>query len=174
MRRVFLAGLIAIFTVTSSLAAFEVRGLYSATIEVADKGAAERQRAVRAALDQIIAKITGTRGNATADTVVQLRAQADQLVTSERYRRIPFQSDGDGDLPPPRPGYELMLRFDHDRIDAALKVVSLFVNPHDVSPKGVDALVRGETQSTKALASRKPTRPSSRSLLRTILMASTR
>ena len=92
MRRVFLAGLIAIFSVNSLSAAFEVRGLYSATIEVADKGAAERQRAVSAALDQIIAKITGTRSNATADTVVQLRAKADELVTWRQAEEQRHQS----------------------------------------------------------------------------------
>lgn len=71
------------------LSAAEVEGLYEAEIQVAGQGKAEQGEAIRAALAEVLMKVTGQRGVAALPALAPMFKRADQVAQQYRYRPLP-------------------------------------------------------------------------------------
>lgn len=71
------------------LSAAEVEGLYEAEIQVVGQGKAEQGEAVRAALAEVVMKVTGRRGVAALPALAPMFKRADQIAQQYRYRPLP-------------------------------------------------------------------------------------
>ena len=72
--------------------ALELTDLYSAEVPVADQRAAARTDAARAALAEVLVKVTGDAAAPTQPTLQPLLKQAEQLLQSYQYRATPGAS----------------------------------------------------------------------------------
>lgn len=71
------------------LPAAEVEGLYEAEIQVAGQGKAEQGEAIRAALAEVVMKVTGRRGVAALPALAPMFKRAGQIAQQYRYRPLP-------------------------------------------------------------------------------------
>src|SRR3569623_2119512 len=72
--------------------ALELTDLYSAEVPVADQRAAARTDAARAALAEVLVKVTGAAAAPTHPALQPLLKQAEQLLQSYQYRATPGAS----------------------------------------------------------------------------------
>ncbi len=71
------------------LSAAEVEGLYEAEIQVAGQGKTEQGEAIRAALAEVVMRVTGRRGVAALPALAPMFKRADQMAQQYRYRPLP-------------------------------------------------------------------------------------
>lgn len=112
LSRAWLAALLALWLVLSLLApaapARDVGGLYAARVPVPDRSDAELARGARAALAEVLVKLTGDRAVRSRDVVGEVLGQASRLLFKYGYEPTP-----EGEL-------LLVAEFDEPALDAAL------------------------------------------------------
>ena len=118
------------------LSAAEVEGLYEAEIQVAGQGKAEQGEAIRAALAEVMMKVTGRRGVAALPALAPVFKRADQIAQQYRYRPLPedmariIPVAPSAAQPPARPvaaakGQVLWVSFDPATVNQALRQAGL-------------------------------------------------
>lgn len=92
--------------------------LFQAATPVADQSQDERNRAIGAAMEKVLVKITGSRNVTTRPAAKELVREAAGLVQQYRYQALPL----DGDNPEqPQEGRLLSVRFDESALRLALR-----------------------------------------------------
>lgn len=112
-RRLCSAALAALLALAVPVQARDVSGLYSARVPVADRSPGELARATRAALGQVLVKLTGNR-DAPRGTAAPLLKDASRLLLKYAY-----ESAGPG------PGLELVAEFDEPALQAELRTLAV-------------------------------------------------
>ncbi|MEQ6342356.1 MAG: DUF2066 domain-containing protein [Gammaproteobacteria bacterium] len=163
---------IALFTLLMSsvmpglLSAAEVEGLYEAEIQVVGQGKAEQGEAIRAALAEVLMKVTGRRGVAALPTLAPMFKRADKVAQQYRYR--PLTEDmariipvaPSAVQPPGKPvaakGQVLWVSFDSATVNQALRQAGLPVWGR-VRPATLILLaMEGQDQRTVLLGDSRP------------------
>src|SRR3569832_2513692 len=80
---------LSLLVVPRLLPAVEVTGLYEAEVPVMDQRAAARGDAARAALAEVLAKVTGDAGAARRPPIQPMLQQAEQWLQRYQYRASP-------------------------------------------------------------------------------------
>jgi len=112
MKRIYLLMLFLLTACPPVSLAVTVTNLYQAEVPVADQSAAARATAIRAALVQVMIKLTGNRNAAGIYGVDELQARADQLLQQYEYRSA--GEEGNSRL-------HLWVRFDPRGIDNGMR-----------------------------------------------------
>ncbi len=97
--------------------ALEVQGLYEAEVRVVGQGAADRREGARAALSEVLVKVTGDGAAPTGAALAPLVSQAEQIMQQFQYRSLPGRSRRAG---AETAGQLLWVRFDKRVIDRRL------------------------------------------------------
>lgn len=104
------------------LYAVEVRGLYEAEVPVTAQDATQRQDAMRAALAEVLVKVTGNRNVGSVPGVTELVSNAPQYAQQYVYRAAP-------PLPGAKPGTSsgkvMWVRFDRDVLNRVLRQANI-------------------------------------------------
>ncbi len=98
----------------------EVRGLYETEVLVTSQGRDERNEAIRAALDEVLIRISGDRNTPAVDALQGLYSRSLQLVQQYRYRKLPRMA-GQRDEAGGGQSQMLWIRFDPAAIDQSLR-----------------------------------------------------
>jgi hypothetical protein len=116
MRRIFavLTVLAAGVTMNWAAPAAEVAGLYEAEVPVASQNALERVAASRAALEEVLVKVSGKADVAQLPQLEPLLAQSEQWVQRYQYRSAPAAAGAAA------PGQLLWMSFDRETINQRL------------------------------------------------------
>lgn len=96
-------------------------GLHAGTVPVADKTEAARVGAMRAALAQVLVKLTGDRNVAKQPAAADILRETQRYVVEYRYQ-TPAQPAATGTTPPP---LSLWVRFDATAVDQAVAAAGL-------------------------------------------------
>jgi hypothetical protein len=115
--------LIALFTCTAAVAV-EVDGLYDAEVPVAGQEPMQRQDAMRAALAEVLVKVSGDRNIGSHPAVPALVSNAPQYVQQFVYRNAPLAP---GQRPTQPPARNLWVRFDHDALNQELRKANISI-----------------------------------------------
>lgn len=129
----FLSMFMAIVTtvVAPVFAAEEVRDLYEAEVEVADKGAELRREAFGAALLQIVVKASGSRDSAASPVIAEAMTSPDRFVQQFRYENAPLpETAGDsvqatGTAAEGERTFNLWVQFDARAVDDLIREAGL-------------------------------------------------
>lgn len=118
-----IAGLIEALAVVASHASADGAGLYETTVIVTGNGEASRESGFAAALEEVLAKVSGDAGLIGNPAVAELGSDAGALVESfsfrDRMEGIPHHDEqGSRDRP-----FNLTVNFDTDKIDEALRAI---------------------------------------------------
>jgi hypothetical protein len=106
------------------LPAGEVRDLYEARVEVADKGDEARKPALGAALLQVIVKVSGSR-KPGANTVIAAALESPRRYVQQfRYSNLESPAGGE-ESSPEAPAFELWARFDPRVVDPLIREAGL-------------------------------------------------
>lgn len=104
--------------VSAGVSAVEVTGLYEAEVPVVGQDATVRQDAMRAALAEVLIKVTGNRSVGTLPGVAELINSAPQYVQQFVYRNAAVPPGQRATQPPAR---MLWVRFDRDALNRVLR-----------------------------------------------------
>lgn len=104
--------------------AVEVAGLYDAEVPVTAQDAAQRPDAMRAALAEVLVKVTGNRNIGAVPGVAELVANAPQYAQQYVYRAAPA-TPGSKTVPVPAAGKVIWVRFDRDVLNRALRQANI-------------------------------------------------
>lgn len=104
--------------------AVEVTGLYEAEVPVTAQDATQRQDAMRAALAEVLVRVTGNRDIGAMPGVAELVANAPQYAQQYVYRAAPVVPGAKG-VPVPAPGKVIWVRFDRDVLNRALRQANI-------------------------------------------------
>ncbi len=96
--------------------AAEVQGLYQAEVPVSGQQPAERKRALRTALSQVLVKVSGGRAVTQDPGIARALQTPSQYVQQYRYRTV-YPDSGDG----ARPTKLLWAQFDRDAVNRLLR-----------------------------------------------------
>ncbi len=107
-----------IFPLSSHAA--EVEGLYETEVLVTSQGRDERNEAIRAALDEVLVRVSGDRNAPRLAALQGLYKRSLQLVQQYRYRALPRRAGAPGELPGGLTQV-LWVSFDPAAIDLALR-----------------------------------------------------
>lgn len=102
MRTCWLSGglfflLIISLVIPSVVVSAEFQGLYEAEVLVTSQGVVERNEAIRAALDEVLIRVSGDRNTPRAGVLQGLYKRSLQLVQQYRYRALPLQAGQSGE-----------------------------------------------------------------------------
>jgi hypothetical protein len=121
----FCTGLTAVLLLVAwlpaSLRAAEVKGLYQATVPVADQSADARRQAFGDALTRVLVKVTGQAQPARDDGLAQIIGQASRFVQQYRYQAPQAPADAGAPTAADTPALMLWARFDPDALGNALR-----------------------------------------------------
>jgi len=114
--------------ISAQLQAVEVAGLYEAELEVSSQGRAERRGAIRAALTEVLIKVTGNGQVALSPGIPEILKRSDQYLQQYRYRSARLAVD-------PLTGHAqnqqyLWVRFDQVSLESALRKIGLSIWGH--------------------------------------------
>ncbi len=115
-----LSGLFFALTFPMSVFSAEVRGLYETEVLVTSQGQDERNEAIRAALDEVLIRVSGDRNTPGVAALQGLYSRSLQLVQQYRYRALPRVA-GQRDEQGPGQAQMLWIRFDPAAIDQSLR-----------------------------------------------------
>ncbi|MCF6323605.1 MAG: DUF2066 domain-containing protein [Gammaproteobacteria bacterium] len=107
-----------IFSLSSHAA--EVDGLYETEVLVTSQARDERNEAIRAALDEVLVRVSGDRNTPRREALRGLYKRSLQLVQQYRYRALPRRAGAHGELPGGLTQV-LWVSFDPAAIDQALR-----------------------------------------------------
>jgi hypothetical protein len=82
----FLKGLVPLMLLATVVQAVEVDGLYQAAVQVSDRSANERKRAIQDGFKDILVRVSGSSLIANQDQVVEAQADADRFVVQYGYQ----------------------------------------------------------------------------------------
>ncbi len=102
-----------------SACAVELEGLYEAEVPVAGQQLGERERALQAALAQVLVKVSGQRSVVHTAGVTEALKTPSQYVQQYRYRDLP--PDADNPIDTGRPSQVLWAQFDRVAVNRLLK-----------------------------------------------------
>lgn len=102
----------------------ELRGLYETEVLVTSQGIEERNDAIRAALDEVLIRVSGDRATPRLESLQGLYRRSLQLVQQYRYRALP-QGEGQNGVPGLSLTQVLRVSFDQAAIDQALRRASV-------------------------------------------------
>lgn len=106
--------------------AVEVTGLYEAEVPVTAQDATQRQDAMRAALAEVLVKVTGNRDVGALPGVAALVTNAPQYAQQYVYRAAPVIPGVKG-MPASAPGKVIWVRFDRDVLNRALRLANIAI-----------------------------------------------
>lgn len=106
--------------------AVEVTGLYEAEVPVTAQDATQRQDAMRAALAEVLVKVTGNRDIGAVPGVAALVTNAPQYAQQYVYRAAPV-APGIKGMPAATPGKVIWVRFDRDALNRALRLANIAI-----------------------------------------------
>lgn len=114
-----------LWLVSLSASAVEVTGLYESELAVTSQGRAERQKVIRAALLEVLIKVSGNTRVALSPGIPQLLNRRNEFLLQYRYRseRKPAVSEND----PPQVQQFLWVRFDKVALDTAMRGLELAI-----------------------------------------------
>jgi hypothetical protein len=124
IRRFKLLLLLCLCCVAPITAAVEVEGLYEAEVPVTGQDAAQRQEAMKAALAEVLVKVSGNRSIGEQAGVPELIQNAPQYVQQYIYRNAPPEPGMRAPQPPQR---VLWVRFDRDVLNRVLRQANIGV-----------------------------------------------
>lgn len=110
-------------------------GLYAGTAAVASQSDEDRAVALRAALGQVIVKLSGNDAVLSRPDVVHALAKADHYMQSYGYQNDPAQPSGH---------MQLVVEFDHNAVDSLLHDLGLDAGaapPAPVAPPAADSVL---------------------------------
>ncbi len=127
MRIAALRLILTFVALVSSLSAFgaaEVQNLYTAQVEVADKGGELRRKAFGIALLKVVVKVSGSRGASANPVIVESVNAPDRFVQQFRYESIETPEAGAG-AAPEQAALRLWVQFDASAVDAVIREAGL-------------------------------------------------
>jgi len=110
-----------LWVISTSAQAVEVAGLYEAELAVTGQGRTERQEIVRAALLEVLVKVSGNTNVALSPGIPQLLKRRNQFLQQYRYR-----AETSGTATALNKQY-LWVRFDKQSLDSAMRNLDLAV-----------------------------------------------
>ena len=117
--RFLLAFIVALILVSPGFAANEVKNLYEAEVDVANKDAQTRSEAFGLALLQVAVKVSGRRGAGANPVVVEAVQHPDRFVQQFRYREI--EPPSAEDTAPGGQRLKLWVQLDPKAVDALMR-----------------------------------------------------
>ena len=117
-----------LWAVSANLQAVEVDGLYAAELAVTSQGRAERRSSIRAALTEVLIKISGNGQVALSPGIPEILSRSSQYLQQYRYRSAKLAAD-------PVTGVVqnqqyLWVRFDQISLDKALRAIGVPIWGH--------------------------------------------
>ena len=114
-----------LWVISTSAQAVEVSGLYEAELAVTSQGRTERQKVIRAALLEVLIKVSGNTSVALSPGIPQLLKRRNQFLQQYRYRNE-LQAETSGTGTSLSKQY-LWVRFDKMSLDTAMRGLDLAI-----------------------------------------------
>ena len=120
LRALSWVGLLITFTISAAQAA-ETVALFEAEVPVAGQDPEARVQAQRAALGEVLVRVSGNRGAAGHPGLAPMLEEAGRYVQQYRYLEVLLPGEGEGGLSEPH----LWVRFDAEAVERALRAAGL-------------------------------------------------